>query len=170
MSLPLVAIVAVARNGVIGRDNRLLWRLKNDLRRFRALTIGKPIIMGRKTFLSIGKPLPGRHNIVVTRDPDFHVEGVTTVHSIDAALDNAYQAAETMKAAEIIIGGGGELYTALLSRCTKAHVTLVETDVEGDAFFPWPMPEGWLKTGSETHKADPENEFDYSFLDYNRID
>jgi dihydrofolate reductase len=168
MSVPLTAVVAVSRGGVIGRDNRLLWRLKADLRRFRALTIGKPIIMGRKTYLSIGKPLPGRHNIVVTRDAGFAAEGVETARSIDAALLAAQAAAQAMQASEIIVGGGGDIYAALLDQCARAHVTLVETDVEGDARFPWPMPPGWHETARQMHAADHDNEFACQFIEFER--
>ncbi len=167
--LPLAAVVAVSRNGVIGRDNQLLWRLKDDLRRFRALTMGKPLIMGRKTFLSIGKALPGRHNIVVTRDASFSAEGVETTPSIEHALSAARSAAGKMGATEIIIGGGGEIYAALLDRCETAHVTLVETDVKGDAHFPWPMPPGWRETARESRPADAANEFSYAFIDFKRV-
>jgi dihydrofolate reductase len=162
--IPLVAVVAIARNGVIGRDNKLLWRLKDDLRRFRALTIGKPVIMGRKTFLSIGRPLPNRHNIVVTRDVNFHAEGVETTLSIDAGLSAARRAAKAMDANEIIIGGGGEIYAALLGQCALAHVTLVDCAPEGDAAFPWPLTSDWRETARENHSSDADNEFDYSFL------
>jgi dihydrofolate reductase len=166
--IPLVAVVAVARNGVIGRDNRLLWRLKSDLRRFRALTTGKPIIMGRKTFLSIGRPLPNRRNIIVTRDPAFQADGIETAPSIEAALDLGKAAARAMQADEIIIGGGGDIYRALIDRCAKAYVTLVDTEVEGDAHFRWPLGDGWIETRRETHRPDADNEFGYSFIDYKR--
>jgi dihydrofolate reductase len=167
-ALPLTAIVAVSRNGVIGRDNTLVWRLKSDLRRFRALTMGKPIIMGRKTYLSIGRPLPGRHMIVISRDPGFGAEGIEAVTSVDAALAAGDRAAKAMNASDIVIGGGGEIYDLLLPRCGRAHVTLVETEAKGDAFFPWPMPVGWRETRRESHQADVDNEFAFSFIDFER--
>jgi dihydrofolate reductase len=165
-AVPLVAVVAVARNGIIGGENRLLWRLRNDLRRFKALTIGKPLIMGRKTFLSIGKPLPGRHNIIVTRDPDFTADGVEIVHSLAEALSAGQRAAKTSGADEVIIGGGSEIYRALLPACSRAHVTLVDCAPEGDAVFPWPMPFPWRETARETHEADAENEHKYAFITF----
>jgi dihydrofolate reductase len=167
-AIPLVAVVAVARNGVIGRDNRLLWRLKSDLRRFRSLTLGKPLIMGRKTFLSIGKALPGRHCIVVTRDSAFSAADIEAVNSLDAALEAGSRAARGLGASEIMIGGGGEIYAELLPQCAKAHVTLVETECDGDATFPWPMPKGWQEMKREAHPADHDNEFAYSFVDFVR--
>jgi dihydrofolate reductase len=165
-SVPLVAVVAVAKNGVIGGENRLLWRLRSDLRRFKALTLGKPIVMGRKTFLSIGKPLPGRHNIIVTRDPDFTAEGIECTHTLDEALIAGQRAAKASGATEVIIGGGSEIYRALLPLCARAHVTLVDCTPEGDAHFDWPMPAPWRETAREEHERDEENEFASTFITY----
>ena len=105
MTRPLAIVVALADNGVIGRDNKLIWRLKTDLRRFRDLTVGKPMIIGRKTHESIGRPLPGRETVVLTRDKGFSAEGVHVVHSWDEALSRAEELAERMAAPEIVIGG-----------------------------------------------------------------
>src|SRR5689334_803102 len=103
-------VVAMAENHVIGRDNGLPWKLSSDLKRFKALTIGKPVIMGRKCFESIGRPLPGRPNIVVTRNPDFAAEGVIVAHSLDAALDRAEDEARSLSVNEVCVIGGGEIY------------------------------------------------------------
>ncbi len=120
--------------------------------------------MGRKTYLSIGKPLPGRRNIIVTRDASFRAEGVETTLSIAAALSAARGAAEELNASEIIIGGGGEIYAELLPACTTAHVTLVDCAPEGDARFPWPLPAQWVETSRENHEADARNEHAFSFI------
>ena len=110
MSVPIVLIVAVADNGVIGRDNTLIWRLRSDLQRFKALTLGKPMVMGRKTFQSIGKPLPGRETIVVTRDASFRPEGVFTAPSLEEALALAQSRAAALGADAVPVVGGGEIY------------------------------------------------------------
>ncbi len=142
--------VAVAQNGVIGRDNGLPWRLSSDLKRFKAGTMGKPIVMGRKTFESIGKPLPGRLNIVVTRDPAFCAEGVEVAASLDDALALARVRARCMAAAdEICVVGGGEIYRQALPIADRLHVTHVLADVDGDAHFPEIDPATWLLVSSE---------------------
>lgn len=141
--LPIALVVAAARNGVIGVDNRLPWRLPGDLRHFKAVTLGKPVVMGRKTFESIGRPLPGRHNIVVSRDPAYAAEGVEVVHSVEAALIRAGQAARKARAEEVSVIGGAEIYRQVLPRASVIHLTRVELDVEGDAFFPLPDPKQW---------------------------
>ena len=122
----ITLIVAVADNGVIGRDNALPWHLPDDLKRFKRLTLGKPIVMGRKTFESIGKPLPGRQNIVVTRDANYRREGITVVHGIDDAVRAAGEATELM------VIGGAELFRLFLPRATRIHLTRVHADVAGD--------------------------------------
>jgi dihydrofolate reductase len=129
-------VVAVARNGVIGRDNGLPWRLSTDLKRFRAITMGKPVIMGRKTFQSIGKPLPGRPNIVITRDPAFAAEGVTVARSLADGIDAAREQARSCGAAEICVIGGGEIYRQVLARADRLYVTEVDAAPEGDTTFP----------------------------------
>jgi dihydrofolate reductase len=141
-------IVAVADNGVIGRDNALPWHLPEDLKRFKRLTMGKPIIMGRKTFESIGKPLPGRQNIVVTRDPDYRREGITVVHDTAGALRAAGQVPEVM------VIGGAELFRSLLPRAGRVHLTRVHGNIEGDITWP-PLDEReWQVVESEERAAD----------------
>lgn len=151
-------IVALARNRVIGRDNQLPWRLSADLQHFKRLTMGKPIVMGRKTCESIGRPLPGRTNIVVTRDSSFSAAGCRVVHSIDAALVAAGGADEVM------IMGGENLYSQLLPRADRLYLTEVQADVSGDAWFPEFDQAQWQELERESHRADEKNEFDYDFV------
>lgn len=171
MPRPLVFVVAVARNGVIGGDNRLLWRLKGDMRHFKALTMGRPMIMGRKTFQSIGRPLPGRETIVVTRDRAFAAEGAIVAHDVEEAIAAAETAAARLGAAEIAVVGGGEIYAALLGRAARVELTEVELSPEGDARFPALDPAEWREVGREPHRADPAagDEADYAFVTYDRV-
>lgn len=165
---PIVIIAAVARNGVIGRDNQLVWRLKSDLRRFRALTMGKPLIMGRKTFESIGKPLPGRETIVLTRDPAYAAPGVQAAQSLDTALAVADTVAARMAASEIVIAGGGEVYGLALPHASKLHLTRVESEPEGDAVFPAFDESAFRETFREAHSAGPDDEHPFVFIDLER--
>ena len=151
-------IVALARNRVIGRDNQLPWRLSADLQHFKRLTMGRPIVMGRKTCESIGKPLPGRTNIVVTRNSSFSAEGCRVVHSIDEALVAAGGADEVM------IMGGENLYSQLLPRADRLYLTEVQAEVSGDAWFPEFDETQWQELERESHRADENNEFDYDFV------
>ena len=151
-------IVALARNRVIGRDNQLPWRLSADLQHFKRLTMGKPIVMGRKTCESIGKPLPGRTNIVVTRDSSFSAGGCCVVHSIDEALVAAGDVDEVM------IMGGENLYSQLLPRADRLYLTEVQAEVSGDAWFPELDQTQWQELERESHRADENNEFDYDFV------
>lgn len=141
-------VVAVARNGVIGHTNGLPWRLPADLAFFKRLTMGHPIIMGRRTYESIGKPLPGRLNIVVTRSPGFHAPGTTVVASLDAA----YRAAGD--AAEIFVIGGAQLYAAAFPTADRIYLTEVESEIEGDTHFPAFERSEWKETELERHGRD----------------
>ena len=167
-SLPIVIVAAVARNNVIGGGNRLLWRLSSDLKRFRQITWGKPLVMGRKTFESIGKPLPGRETIVVTRDPSFHPEGVHVVHSLEAAMDLAAVRARDMNAAEIIIAGGGDIYAQAMPFADRLEVTHVELSPEGDAFFPRIDPAEWSVVSRVAQPAGSGDEAAHAFCVYER--
>ncbi|ACO73780.1 dihydrofolate reductase [Laribacter hongkongensis] len=129
---PLALIAARARNGVIGLDNRMPWHLPEDLAYFKRVTLGKPVVMGRKTFESIGRPLPGRLNIVVTRNPDWQAAGVQVAHSLDAALALAAAAAPE----EIMLIGGAELYRQALPQADVLYLTEIDAEFAGDAFFP----------------------------------
>ncbi|MDK1386962.1 dihydrofolate reductase [Sinorhizobium sp. 8-89] len=132
----IVIVVAVATNGVIGREGDLPWRLSTDLKRFKALTIGKPVVMGRKTWASLGRPLPGRPNIVISRNRDFAAEGAEVTSSLEAALELARRHAAAIGADEICIIGGGEIYRQSIGVADVLHVTEVHAEVDGDTRFP----------------------------------
>lgn len=156
----LSLIYAVSENHVIGQGGSLPWHLPADLKHFKEVTHGHPIIMGSRTFKSIGHPLPGRQNIVLTRDPDYHHAGITVVHS----LDDAIAAAESD---DIFVIGGAEVYKAALPLATQIFETRVHATVQGDTFFD-PDLSHWLEDSVEIHKADSHNQYDYSFITYVR--
>ncbi|MGI3129592.1 dihydrofolate reductase [Halopseudomonas pachastrellae] len=139
----LALIAAMARNRVIGRDNAMPWHLPEDLRYFKAMTLGKPIVMGRKTFDSLGRPLPGRTNIVVSRQPDLRLEGAQVFASIDAALDAARQQAQVDGVDEVMVIGGDNLYRQTLERADRIYLTRIESEPEGDAWFPAFDEQAW---------------------------
>lgn len=165
---PIVVIAAVADNGVIGDDNRLIWRLRTDLKRFRSLTIGRPVLMGRKTFLSIGKPLPGRETIVLTRDSGFAAEGVRVAHSLDEALKLGQEVAAANGADSVTVAGGAEVYRQTLPLADRLELTLVHAKPAGDALFPDWEREAFLAGAREHRPADAENEHAYTFVTYSR--
>lgn len=169
MSVPVAIIVAVADNGVIGRDNALIWKLRTDLQRFKALTLGKPMVMGRKTFQSIGKPLPGRETIVVTRDPSFRPDGVMVAHDLEAALALAQERARILDADAVPVVGGGEIYRQALPQTDLIHLTRVHCAPEGDTMFPDPDPAQFVETMREAHPAGPHDAFPFTFIDYRRV-
>lgn len=162
----LTLIVARARNGVIGRDNELPWRLPEDLAFFKRTTMGAPIVMGRKTHESIGRVLPGRRNIVVTRDATKRFPGCDTVTSLEAALALAAQD----QAPEAFLIGGAQLYTDGIALAHKLIVTEIARDFEGDATFPAPDPAHWRETAREALHANAPNDFDFAFVTYERRD
>ncbi len=168
MSVPLIAVAALADNRVIGNDNRLIWRLKTDLKRFRGLTMGRPLIMGRKTFQSIGKALPGRHTVVLTRDPQFGAEGVTVTHTLEAAFAAGQDLARRHGADAVVIGGGADLYDQTLPMCDRLHLTYVHAEPEGDALFPAFARSEWLEAWREDHPNGPDDEHPFTFLDLKR--
>jgi len=141
-SLPLAMIAALAENHVIGLDNKMPWHLPADLKHFKAMTLGKPIIMGRKTWDSLGRPLPGRLNLVVSRQPDLQLEGAETFTSLDDAVLRAELWAREQGVDEIMLIGGAQLYTQALDRAQRLYLTRIEASPEGDAFFP-PLDETW---------------------------
>ena len=158
MSAPIITlIVAVADSGVIGRDNGLPWHLPEDLKRFKRLTMGKPMVMGRRTFESIGKPLPGRQNIVVTRDTNYRRDGVTVVHDVDGALRAAGDVPE------IMVIGGAELFRALLPRAGRIHLTRVHGNIEGDVMWPALDERDWVVVERESHSADERHAYAMTF-------
>ncbi len=132
----ITIVVAVSENGVIGNDGEMPWKLSTDLKRFKALTLGKPLIMGRKTFESIGRPLPGRPHVIVSRNPDFHPDGVHVAKSFESAVDRAAAIAAETGADEICVVGGGEIYHQALPLADTLHVTHVEAELAGDTRFP----------------------------------
>jgi len=162
--MKIAIIVATDNNRLIGKDNDLPWKLSADLQYFKRVTMGKPLIMGRKTHESIGRPLPGRKNIIITRDAAFSAEGCVVVNSIDAAL------AECGEADEVMVMGGASLYEQFLPRANKLYLTQVHADLEGDTWFPDWQVEQWNELDREDHQADEKNQFDYSFVVYERID
>ncbi|HEY1329535.1 MAG TPA: dihydrofolate reductase [Casimicrobiaceae bacterium] len=162
--LPLALIAAVARNGVIGADNRLPWRLPEDLRHFRALTIGHAVLMGRRTWESLRGALPDRQNIVVTRNARYAAPGAETAASIDAALERI----ERPPPAFCI--GGGELYRAALPLATTVHLTEIERDFQGDTTFPPLDPDVWREAWRERHAGAGAGDYDYAFVTYVRRD
>lgn len=168
MTLPLILVVAVAENGVIGRDNQLLWRLRTDLRRFRELTWGKPMIMGRKTFQSIGKPLPGRETIVLTRDPGFSAEGVQVAHTWEEAVSMASKTAEKMGADAVAVAGGAEIYALALPHVRAIYLTEVHVAPEGDAIFPAFDRRAFKETGRTEHQKAADDEHPFTFIDLER--
>ncbi len=166
--LPVVLVAAIADNGVIGSENSLIWRLKTDLRRFRALTMGCPIIMGRKTFLSIGKPLPGRETVVLTRDPHFRAEGVHVASSLEEAFATAQQLGAAKGAGAVIIGGGSEIYALALPLVDRLELTFVHAAPEGDAVFPAWDRTAFRETTRSDHPASAEDEHAFSFASFER--
>lgn len=167
-ALPLVLIAAVADNGVIGDDNRLIWRLKTDLRRFRSLTLGRPVVMGRKTYLSIGKPLPGRETIVLTRDPAFRPEGVRTAADLDAALSLARQVGAAMGADSVTVAGGADVYCQVLPLADRLELTFVHARPAGDALFPEWDRSPFVADAPEDHPAGPDDEHAFTFATFRR--
>ena len=152
-------IVAVSENNAIGKNNQLLWHLPNDLKFFKNTTWGMPVIMGRKTFEAVNKSLPGRYNIVITRQPDWKATDVITAADLDDAIKKA---AET-NCKEIFIVGGGEIYRQSISRADKIYLTRVHTVIEGDTFFPEIDETKWQLVSNEDFAADKKNVFAYSF-------
>lgn len=156
-------IAALAANHVIGHNNKMPWRLPADLQYFRATTMGKPVIMGRKTFESIGKPLHGRQNIIVTRNPAYQVEGAVVAHSVAEAL------AAAVGAEEVMVIGGAQIYEELLPEADRLYLTLVQAEFEGDTYFPTFDAQEWREVWREDHTPDEKNPYPYSFLILDRM-
>lgn len=166
--IPIAIIAAVARNGAIGRDNRLLWHLKSDMAHFRALTAGKPLVVGRRTFESFGRPLPQRLNIVVSRRPGLWLERAVVAPSLDAAL--AVAAAEALRsgAGEIAVLGGADIYAQALPLASRLVITHVDAAPEADAFFPAIDPGAWTATEIAAHAPSPDNDHGFRIVEYRR--
>ena len=163
--MPLVSlVVAMARNHVIGRDNGLPWRLPADLKHFKAVTWGKPVLMGRKTFESIGKPLPGRTNLVLTRDRGWRAPGgVLVAHALDEALEHVKDAPELAGI------GGAEVFRLLMPLATRIHLTRIDADIPGDTVFPPIDHTQWAEVDSRQFAADERNAFDMTFVTLERV-
>jgi len=155
-------IVAASTNNVIGAQGDLPWKLPDDLRRFKQLTMGKPIVMGRRTYESIGRPLPGRQSIVITRQPGFVAEGCDVVASPAAALVAAGDSAE------IMIIGGSQIYELFLPKAGRLYLTRVHADIEGDAYFPDIDEQDWRLSASEAHEVSDANDYAFDFRTYER--
>ena len=159
---PIILVVAVAENGVIGRDNRLPWRIKSDLKFFRSVTMNKPVVMGRKTYASIGKPLPGRTNIVITRQPDFAAPGV------DQALSAARGDALRRGADAIAVIGGTEIFAQTMPMAIRIILTLVHAKPPGDTYFPSVDPAVWRETERLPQPKEPDDEYGFTIVNYER--
>ncbi len=155
-------LVAATENGVIGRDQGMPWHLPDDLKHFKALTLAKPVLMGRKTFESIGRPLPGRTNLVLTRDPNWSVPGALGVADLDAALHAAGGAPE------LIIAGGAQVYALALARATRIYLTRIHAVIDGDTRLPEINLTLWHETARELHPADARHAFAMSFITLER--
>jgi dihydrofolate reductase len=165
----IVLLAAVAENGVIGRGQALPWRLKSDMLHFRKVTTGKPVVMGRKTYLSIGKPLKDRTTIVVSRDPAFTTPGVLVAPSLEAALAAARGDALRRGSDEIVIAGGGEIYAQTLPLATRLIITAVRKNVDGDAYFPSIAAQAWREIARDEHPAAPDDEAAFAVVIYERV-
>jgi dihydrofolate reductase len=164
----ILLVAAIAQNGVIGRGNALPWRLKSDMQHFRALTMGKPVVMGRKTFLSIGRPLKGRTTIVVSRDRGFTAPGIVVAPSLDAALATARGDALRRNADAIVVAGGADIYAQAIPLATRLAITHVHKRIDGDAHFPAIDPNEWLESARSEHEAAAEDEAAFAFVTYER--
>jgi dihydrofolate reductase len=164
----VVLVVASGRNRVIGAAGGLPWRLRSDLKRFKAITWGKPVIMGRKTYRSIGKPLAGRDNIIVTRDPDFPSQGVRVMSSLDAALCMGKALADARGAGEVCVIGGAEIYAQSLPHATRIDLTEVDAAPDGDALFPELDPAVWTETSRQAPVRADGDDHRYSLVTLSR--
>lgn len=169
MSRPLALVVAVAENGVIGHEQDLPWHISSDLKRFRALTWGKPLVMGRRTFQSIGKPLPGRISVVISAGADFEVpEGVVKANDLKDALARAEAAANTLGADEIMVIGGARVFEETLPLARTLHLTRVHAAPQGDVFFPPFDPAEWREVEREGPMQGPKDDLPFSYVTLTR--
>ena len=154
-------IVAKANNNVIGKNNQLIWHLPADLKHFKTITMGHTVVMGRKTYESMMKPLPGRTNVVITRQENYHPEGVIIKTSLEDALKD-------LEGGEVFIIGGGEIFKQAMALANKLYITEIHANFEGDTFFPEINPDEWVKTDIENHLKDEKNPYDYTYITYVR--
>jgi dihydrofolate reductase len=167
--IDLVLVAAVAENGVIGRDNAMPWRLRSDLQHFRALTWGKPIVMGRKTFLSIGKPLDGRTNIVVSRDPAFAAPGIIVARSLVLALAVARADALRRSANAVMVTGGAEIFAQAMPHADRLEISLVHTRPQGDTVFPAIDTAVWRQIEQKPQPGGPHDSAPFTLITYERL-
>lgn len=166
--MKIVLVAAIGRNNVIGRDGQLPWRLKSDLKHFRAVTTNRPVVMGRKTFESMGKPLPDRTNIVLTRNLGLIVPGGALANSMDAAMGFARQDAIRRGVDEIMIIGGGDVFERMLPMADRLEITHVNASPEGDAFFPRLEPSDWREVKRASYPAGPDDDASFDTVTYVR--
>lgn len=159
----IAIVVAVAENNVIGKDNQLMWHLPADLKHFKKVTMGHPILMGRKTYESIGKPLPGRTSIIITRQPEYKAEGCIVVNSVQEAVTKAEQLDD-----QAYLIGGAEIYRQALDVTDTIYLTRIHHKFEGDTFFPELQEEEWETVSEEHHEPDEKNKYRYSFIKLDR--
>jgi len=165
----LVLIAAVARNGIIGAENDMPWQLSSDLKHFKRLTIGKPVIMGRRTFLSFGgKPLPGRPHVIISRDPAYAPEGAEAATSFEAALRRGGELAAELGVGEVMCIGGGQIYAQAIGRADRLEITEVDAEPAGDTRFPEIDPETWIQTARVSGERSEKDSADFTFVTYRR--
>lgn len=164
-----VIVVAVAENGVIGKDGRVPWKMGSDMRHFRHLTMNHPVIMGRKTWQSLKQPLVGRDNIIVTSNPDFKAEGGHVVNSLEKAQEIAEEFAKMRGVEQIMIIGGADIYRQTLPHAHLIHMTEIHAQPEGDTFFPAIAQSDWREIARERHEKGRKDDYDYSFVTLERI-
>lgn len=173
--MKLSLIVAAAKNGVIGRDNQMPWHLPEDLKYFKRVTMGKPVVMGRKTYESIGRPLPGRLNIVVSRQQgwlpadELGQKAVLVVTELDAGIAAAKEAARASSVDEVMVIGGAQIYTACADIADRVYLTEVAAELDGDAFFSLELVRDWQEQSRECYPACEKNPYDYSFVVLDRV-
>jgi dihydrofolate reductase len=167
--MDVILVAAIAENGVIGRDNALPWRLKSDMMHFRALTMGKPVVMGRKTYLSIGKPLTGRTTIVVSRDAMFAAPGIVVAPNLNAAFDVARGNALRRGVGAIVVAGGADIYAQTMPRATHLAITQVHTRADGDVRFPAIDPKLWHESDRAERERGADDEAAFAFVNYQRM-
>jgi dihydrofolate reductase len=163
--MKIAMIAAMTENRVLGKNNEMIWSLPKDLKHFKNMTMGHPIIIGRKTFESFKKHLPGRTNIVITRNPDYHLDECVVVHSLDTALEEAKKYYDET----IFIAGGAEIYKQALPYADILYLTHIKADLEGDAYFPEFSLSEWRETSREAIKADERHCYDFDFVTWERI-
>lgn len=169
MTVQIVQVVAVSLNGIIGADGDMPWSLPSDLKRFKQITMGKPVVMGRKTFESIGRPLPGRANVVISRSATYKVDGVHVVSSIDEALELATRLAKDTGAEEVCVIGGGEIYVQTLARTNRIYMTRVMAEMAGDTRYPELSEDEWEEVAREHHQEGPKDTANFDIVTLERV-